>query len=64
MELKDLPDFIYIVTVLALNGLGFVIVVVCYIQIYLSLGKQDFSKPHASNRELIVAKKMALLVSN
>jgi hypothetical protein len=63
MEVKDLADMTYIVTVLVLNGLGFIIVVICYIQIYLNLGNQDFTKPHASNRDMVVAKKMALLVS-
>ncbi|XP_070508722.1 lutropin-choriogonadotropic hormone receptor-like isoform X2 [Chironomus tepperi] len=62
MEVKDYPDTIYIITVLGLNGLGFIIVVICYVQIYLNLGNQDFTKPHASNRDMVVAKKMALLV--
>lgn len=63
MEVKDYPDTIYIITVLGLNGLGFAIVVICYVQIYLNLGNQDFTKPHALNRDMVVAKKMALLVS-
>jgi len=63
MEVNDLPDIIYIITVFTLNGLGFIIVVICYVQIYLNLGNQDFSKPHALKRDMVVAKKMALLVS-
>ncbi|CAG9811298.1 unnamed protein product [Chironomus riparius] len=62
MELNDLPDKFYLITAVVLNSLGFIVVVVCYIQIYLNLGNQDFTKPHASNRDMVVAKKMALLV--
>jgi hypothetical protein len=63
MEVNDLADMIYIITVFSLNGLGFIIVVICYVQIYLNLGNQDFTKPHTLKRDMVVAKKMALLVS-
>lgn len=56
METKDSSDVIYLITVLAVNGLGFFIVVICYAQIYCSLGKET------KRSELTVAKKMALLV--
>lgn len=62
MEIHDFADITYLVTVLALNGLGFIIVVLCYTQIYFSLG-QETRHRNASRGEMTVAKKMALLVS-
>ena len=62
MEAKDFADITYLITVLALNGLGFVIVVLCYTQIYFSLGKET-RHTNTSSGEMTVAKKMALLVS-
>ncbi|XP_070490490.1 lutropin-choriogonadotropic hormone receptor-like [Chironomus tepperi] len=61
MEAQDFADITYLITVLALNGLGFFIVVLCYTQIYFSLGKETRHK-NASRGEMTVAKKMALLV--
>lgn len=59
MEAHDVADVTYLITVLALNGLGFVIVVVCYAQIYFSLGEET---RHFNVGEMTIAKKMALLV--
>ena len=62
MEARDTLDITYLITVLALNGLGFFIVCVCYSQIYFSLGTETRTRS-ASSGEMTVAKKMALLVS-
>lgn len=59
MEAHDISDVTYLITVLALNGLGFFIVVVCYAQIYFSLGVET---RHQNRGEMTIAKKMALLV--
>jgi thyrotropin receptor len=56
MEAKDSADITFLITVLALNGCGFFIVVVCYAQIWGSLGKET------RQQEMSFAKRMALLV--
>lgn len=61
MEAQDVADVTYLITVLAVNGLGFFIVVVCYAQIYFSLGKETRQRNNTSG-EMTVAKKMGLLV--
>lgn len=61
MEAQDVADVTYLITVLAFNGLGFFIVVLCYTQIYFSLGKET-RQWNPSSGEMTVAKKMALLV--
>lgn len=60
MEAQDPLDITYLITVLAVNGLGFFIVVICYAQIYFSLGAETRTR---SAGEMTVAKKMSLLVS-
>jgi len=62
MEAQDPWDYTYLITVLAINGGGFFIVLVCYAQIYFSLGVETRART-ATNGEMTVAKKMALLVS-
>lgn len=54
-----MADMTYLITVLTLNGLGFFIVVICYTQIYFSLGVET---RHFNGKEMTIAKKMALLV--
>lgn len=61
MKALDSLDVTYLITVLAVNGLGFFIVVICYAQIYFSLGTETRTKCTSSG-EMTVAKKMALLV--
>lgn len=61
MEAHDSLDITYLITVLAVNGLGFFIVVICYAQIYFSLGTETRTRSTTSG-EMTVAKKMALLV--
>lgn len=61
MEALDPLDIAYLITVLAVNGLGFFIVVICYAQIYFSLGTETRTRSTTSG-EMTVAKKMALLV--
>lgn len=62
MEARDPLDITYLITVLAINGLGFFVVVICYAQIYFSLGTETRTRSTTSG-EMTVAKKMALLVS-
>lgn len=63
MEARDNLDYFYLVTVLGVNGFGFVVIVICYAQIYFSLGKETrVAARNASSGEMTVAKKMALLV--
>lgn len=62
MEAQDPLDITYLITVLAVNGLGFFVVVICYAQIYFSLGTETRTRSTTSG-EMTVAKKMALLVS-
>jgi thyroid stimulating hormone receptor len=61
MESLDIADKTYLITVLTLNGLGFFIVVICYAQIYFSLGVETRHGRKAMG-EMTIAKKMALLV--
>lgn len=63
MEARDVFDISYLITVLAVNGLGFFIVVICYAQIYFSLGTETRTR-NTTSGEMTVAKKMALLVSD
>ncbi|KXJ80476.1 hypothetical protein RP20_CCG024664 [Aedes albopictus] len=63
MEARDTWDIAYLLTVLGINGLAFIIIVICYAQIYLSLGKETRQAARtAHSGEMTVAKKMALLV--
>ncbi|XP_049532113.1 follicle-stimulating hormone receptor isoform X2 [Anopheles darlingi] len=63
METRDSWDIAYLLTVLVVNGCGFVVIVICYAQIYLSLGKETRNAARSAHSgEMTVAKKMALLV--
>ncbi|XP_069704553.1 follicle-stimulating hormone receptor-like isoform X2 [Periplaneta americana] len=63
METRDVKDVAYLVCLLVVNGLAFVVICICYAQIYLSLGHDTRrSGGSASAGEMTVAKKMALLV--
>uniref|UniRef100_A0A1I8P9Q7 G-protein coupled receptors family 1 profile domain-containing protein n=1 Tax=Stomoxys calcitrans TaxID=35570 RepID=A0A1I8P9Q7_STOCA len=62
MEDGDLFDTIYLVAIMALNGVAFFIIAICYGQIYLSLGEETRHAHNTSRGEMSVAKKMALLV--
>ncbi|XP_058466993.1 thyrotropin receptor isoform X2 [Malaya genurostris] len=63
MEARDSLDIAYLLTVLGINGLAFVIIVICYAQIYFSLGKETRHVARTAHAgEMTVAKKMALLV--
>ncbi|XP_059609436.1 lutropin-choriogonadotropic hormone receptor [Phlebotomus argentipes] len=63
MEARDSYDVSYLITVLAINGLAFVIIVICYAQIYYSLGKETRQAArNASSGEMTITKKMALLI--
>ncbi|XP_055681323.1 lutropin-choriogonadotropic hormone receptor isoform X2 [Lutzomyia longipalpis] len=63
MEARDSYDVSYLITVLAINGLAFAIIVICYAQIYYSLGKETRQAArNASSGEMSITKKMALLI--
>ncbi|XP_055543900.1 follicle-stimulating hormone receptor isoform X2 [Wyeomyia smithii] len=63
MEARDSWDIAYLLTVLGINGLAFIIIVICYAQIYFSLGKETRNAARTAHHgEMTVAKKMALLV--
>lgn len=62
MEDRDPFDTVFLVAIMALNGVAFVIIAICYGQIYLSLGKETRHAHSTSTGEMSVAKKMALLV--
>lgn len=59
MSTEDNAGMAYIVVLLVVNGLAFVLVALCYIQIYTSLGGGE----NGVRSEMHVAKKIALLVN-
>nr|CAD7261780.1 unnamed protein product [Timema shepardi] len=63
LEVRDVTDVSYLVCLLLMNSLAFLVIAVCYIQIYLSLGQETRRPSHSTKGEMTVAKKMALLVS-
>lgn len=65
MEIRQPLDTIYLVIIMALNGIAFFIITICYGQIYFSLGKEirQGYHQHPCRKEMSVAKKMALLVN-
>lgn len=64
MEARDSLDVAYLIMIMAINGLAFCIIAICYARMYFSLDKET---RHPATRtahrgEMTVAKKMALLV--
>lgn len=63
MEARDSFDVAYLVLIIAIQGLAFFVIAICYAQIYFSLGKETRQAArYASRGEMTVANKMALLV--
>lgn len=63
MEARDSLDISYLTIILGVNGVAFFIILICYAQIYFSLGKETRQAARSATRgEMTVAKKMALLV--
>ncbi|XP_037044628.1 thyrotropin receptor isoform X2 [Bradysia coprophila] len=63
MEARDSYDVTYLVLIIAIQGLAFFVIAICYAQIYFSLGKETRQAArYASRGEMTVANKMALLV--
>lgn len=64
MEARDTSDIIYLIAIIGINGLAFLIIAVCYSQIYYSLASETRRAPnrHRQAGEMTIAKKMALLV--
>lgn len=64
MEARDNYDVVFLIVVLALNGLAFCVILICYAKIYFSLGKETRRGGRRGPKgEMTIAKKMALLVS-
>lgn len=64
MEARDSFDVAYLVLIIAIQGLAFFVIAICYAQIYFSLGKETRQAArYASRGEMTVANKMALLVT-
>nr|CAD7399966.1 unnamed protein product [Timema cristinae] len=61
LEVRDVTDISYLVCLLLINSLAFLVIAVCYIQIYHSLGQETRRPSHSTKGEMTVAKKMALL---
>ncbi|RZF35408.1 hypothetical protein LSTR_LSTR017679 [Laodelphax striatellus] len=57
MDVHNLASMIYVLTLLMVTGVAFVIICICYIQVYLSLGENTRHCPEST-----VARKMMLLV--
>lgn len=63
MEARDSLDIVYLVSIMAVNGLAFCIIAICYARMYFSLDKGTrHAVTQVSRGEMTVAKKMALLV--
>ncbi|KAK4884472.1 hypothetical protein RN001_000743, partial [Aquatica leii] len=60
MEINQLVDKAYLITIIVLNTIAFALIVFCYAQIYFSLGYE--TRHCSTNGEMTIAKKMALLV--
>lgn len=58
MEARDAWDVTYLVSLILTNGIAFLVIVVCYVSIYYSLGKET------RRSEVKISQKMALLVSD
>jgi thyroid stimulating hormone receptor len=63
MRAEFTRDVIYLLTLLAASGIGFSIMVICYLHIYFHLHIIDVAQGSVFNRETAATKKMALLVS-
>ena len=63
MEARDSFDVAYLVLIIAVSGIAFLVIAICYASIYFSLGKETRQAArYASKGEMTIAKKMALLV--
>lgn len=64
MESNDLADMVYIIVLLVTTGFAFILIVICYTQIYYSInvGTRKSVSNYGSAFEMTVARKMALLV--
>lgn len=62
MRAENTRDVIYLLTLLATSGVGFSIMVICYLHIYFHLHMIEVAQGSVFNRETAATKKMALLV--
>ncbi|KAF5270798.1 hypothetical protein FQR65_LT05417 [Abscondita terminalis] len=57
MEINHMVDKAYLITIIVLNTIAFALIVICYAQIYFSLGYE--TRHCSTNGEMTIAKKMA-----
>ncbi|ALC46684.1 Lgr1, partial [Drosophila busckii] len=62
MERRDVYDSLYLMLILGSNFLAFLIIAICYTQIYFSLDQTTRNARQTNSGEMSIAKKMALLV--
>lgn len=64
MAARDSLSKAYLFAIMALNGLAFCVIAICYARMYFSLdkGTRQSTTTTVSRGEMTVAKKMALLV--
>ncbi|XP_075533952.1 leucine-rich repeat-containing G protein-coupled receptor 1 [Dermacentor variabilis] len=61
MENSTVPDLLYLLTLLSMNGLAFLLICACYAKMYLAISGQR-PRSHCGNKDTSVAKRMAMLV--
>ncbi|XP_077542767.1 leucine-rich repeat-containing G protein-coupled receptor 1 isoform X2 [Haemaphysalis longicornis] len=61
MENSMIPDLLYLLSLLSVNGLAFILICACYAKMYLAISGQR-PRSHCGNKDTSVAKRMAMLV--
>ncbi|CAN8024342.1 unnamed protein product, partial [Ixodes persulcatus] len=61
MENREIPDQLYLLSLLSVNGLAFLLICACYAKMYLAISGQR-PRSHSGNKDTSVAKRMAMLV--
>ncbi|KAH6945415.1 hypothetical protein HPB50_008372 [Hyalomma asiaticum] len=61
MENSTIADFLYLLTLLSMNGLAFLLICACYAKMYLAISGQR-PRSHCGSKDTSVAKRMAMLV--
>ncbi|KAL1415187.1 hypothetical protein MTO96_006862 [Rhipicephalus appendiculatus] len=61
MENSTVADFLYLLTLLSMNGFAFLLICACYAKMYLAISGQR-PRSHCGSKDTSVAKRMAMLV--
>nr|XP_037282304.1 lutropin-choriogonadotropic hormone receptor-like [Rhipicephalus microplus] len=61
MENSTVVDFLYLLTLLSMNGFAFLLICACYAKMYLAISGQR-PRSHCGSKDTSVAKRMAMLV--